>query len=66
MNGKLLTAEQSARLAILQSVDKDRAVELIAAHLRDAAQASNWNRHGNTPRHWYSRNARRVSDRSAI
>jgi hypothetical protein len=54
--GRLLSAEQSRRLSLLASTDRQRAVEFIAAHLRtSSAESGRWPLHadGNAPRDWY-------------
>lgn len=58
-NGKLLTAEQSLRLAIMDSVDRDKVIAGIAMHLRRAANPyCHKTFYGSTPRHWYSAQVR--------
>lgn len=52
--GKLLTAEQSLRLAIADNVSRERLIEAIVGHLRAAVRARNGKEfYGSTPREWY-------------
>ena len=48
--GKLLTAEQSVRLALMDTVDRDQLIAAIVARLRKAVLAGNGK---GTPREWY-------------
>lgn len=59
-NGKLLTAEQSVRLALMDSADKEKLIAAIVAGLRDSAQrqqAGGW-----SPHLFYSQLAARLLD----
>lgn len=57
LKGIRLSASQSVRLAMIQSVDPQRAIEVIAQHLRLAATGF---RPGiGTPREWYGKEMRR-------
>lgn len=52
--GVFLSPEQSVRLALCDSMERERLIAGIAAHLRKAAQPGNtkvWQ--GGTPREWY-------------
>ena len=51
--GKLLTHEQSTRLALMDKLDRDHAIALIVAHLRKDActHSASW---GGTPRQAYA------------
>jgi hypothetical protein len=50
-----LTAEQSVRLAICQSVERDKLIAGIVAHLRKHAQPRNDKAFaGGQPRAWYA------------
>lgn len=51
--GKLLTAEQSVRLALIDSVEREKIIELIVRHLRADARthSASW---GGTPRQAYA------------
>lgn len=56
--GLLLTAEQSVRLAMLQSVDKQQAIEFIAKMLYAHAQ---WGKRDSaTPQSWYRKSMRQA------
>lgn len=53
LGGKLLTAEQSVRLAILDSISRERAIDMIVRHIRNHSRYHP--RQGrDTPRDWYS------------
>ena len=60
--GKLLTAEQSVRLALLDSVSREKAIEFIARHIqyrpspltrRKSTRGRNYE--ATTPQEWYAR-----------
>jgi len=44
--GKLLTAEQSSRLAVLDPMDRQQVIERIVCGLRKAAVVCEWNQFG--------------------
>lgn len=52
-HGKLLTAEQSVRLALIDSVEREKVIELIVRQLRQDARthSASW---GGTPRRAYA------------
>lgn len=53
--GVYLTPEQSVRLALCDSMEREKLIAGIRAHLQKVAQPRNskvW--HGGTPRDWYS------------
>jgi hypothetical protein len=53
--GAWLTAEQSLRLAVCDSVDRDKLIAGIVAHLRKHAQPRNDKAFaGGQPRAWYA------------
>ena len=52
-SGKLLTAEQTARLARMNGEDRDRRVQLIAERLRKHAEYTQF-RPGARPQHQYA------------
>jgi hypothetical protein len=52
-SGKLLTAEQTARLARMNGEDRDRKVQLIAERLRKHAENTQL-RHGARPQHRFA------------
>lgn len=57
--GVYLTPEQSVRLAIVDSVDRDKLIAGIVSHLQRAAQPRNtkvWL--AGTPKDWYSAEVR--------
>lgn len=52
-SGKLLTAEQTARLARMKGEERDRKVQLIAERLRKHAEYTQF-RDGARPQHRYA------------
>lgn len=52
--GHWLTPEQSARMAMLDSVSRERAIAAIAAHLYASAIRASRQLGGDTPRDLYS------------
>lgn len=53
-NGKLLTAEQSVRLAMLDCLERDQQIAMIVAGLRQSALTYRSNPGGWCPRQFYS------------
>lgn len=54
IKGKLLTSEQSYRLAMMDSVPREDLIAAIAAHLRRAERSACYFKLAVTPQQWYS------------
>jgi hypothetical protein len=60
--GTLLAAEQSVRKALIDSVPRQQLIEVIAAHLRRAAQSASMGQgSGGAPRDLYRLHLKKVS-----
>jgi hypothetical protein len=48
-----VTPEQNLRRALVDNVPRDRMIEVIAKHLRNASRGGYRSNHNSTPRDWY-------------